>query len=129
MVLRTVDLPADDIITGNLKSFFVIREDQHIIAVIGTETFTSSALLRSLAVLPDHRNKNIASNLVGYTEKFLMNRKIFKIYLLTTTAVPFFQKHGYIQINRQDVPGEIQKTEEFARICPDSAVCMVKTIQ
>jgi len=47
---------------------------------------------------------------------------------LTLTADTFFQKAGYFKIDRQSAPESMQTTGEFAGLCPDTAVCMKKTI-
>jgi amino-acid N-acetyltransferase len=88
-ILSESDLPYNDLKMRHLESFFIIRSENNIIAVIGAEICNSSALLRSLAVLPDYRNRNFASQLLTYMESYLKTMKISMIYLLTTTQISF----------------------------------------
>ena len=46
------------------------------------------------------------------------------LYLLTTTAVPFFERMGFAAIDRAEAPPAIAATREFATYCPESAVLM-----
>jgi amino-acid N-acetyltransferase len=48
------------------------------------------------------------------------------LYLLTTTAAPFFERYGYGAVAREEVPRPIRDTTEFTDLCPASATCMVK---
>jgi amino-acid N-acetyltransferase len=59
-------------------------------------------------------------------EEVACSRPVSALYLLTTTAADFFARHGYHVTNRADAPEFLQATTEFSRLCPESAVCMVK---
>jgi len=45
--------------------------------------------------------------------------------LLTQTASFFFQKMGFKPVARENVPDAIQKSSEFATVCPASADVLV----
>jgi amino-acid N-acetyltransferase len=51
-----------------------------------------------------------------------------QLVLLTETAQPFFVQLGYQVIERDDAPGEVKRSAEFASLCPASAVCMTKSL-
>jgi amino-acid N-acetyltransferase len=46
------------------------------------------------------------------------------VYLLTTTAAPFFEKLGFSVVDRTAVPPEVAAAPEFAAICPSTAIVM-----
>lgn len=50
------------------------------------------------------------------------------LYLLTTTAAPFFARHGYAVIERDHAPAPLQAAAEFAGLRPASAICVPKTL-
>jgi amino-acid N-acetyltransferase len=50
------------------------------------------------------------------------------LYLLTTSAAPFFRRHGYATMERDALPAAIQQTKEASRLCPATATCMRKPL-
>ena len=77
----------------------------------------------------EERGKNLGRFITRQLESFAKNRSVNCIYLLTTTAKDFFTKEGYIEVDRNNVPGQIQNTSEFSSVCPTTAVVMKKIMQ
>lgn len=127
-LLIACDLPVEDITSKTLEHFFVDRRQNIIIGVVGLEVFSANALLRSLAVSPAHRYQGVASYLVTYVEEFARSKQLLSLHLLTTTAEAFFKQRGYKKKDRDQAPIEIQNTTEFAALCPDNAIYMIKTL-
>lgn len=98
------------------------------IGTVGLEVLGEAALLRSLAVSPDHRCKGVAEELVRAIESDAKSRRVETLYLLTLTAADFFARKGYRRTDRQQAPAALQDTTEFKSVCPASAVCMKKQI-
>jgi len=46
------------------------------------------------------------------------------VYLLTTTAGPYFERFGFVRTARGDVPQALARSAEFAHACPASATCL-----
>ncbi len=124
-ILEQNDLPTDDIYNSSIR-FFVARENDRILGLVGLEVFKPFGLLRSLAVIDEFKNKQIGKKLVEYLITESKSEEIKELYLLTTTADKYFPKFGFIRIEREQVPDSIKQTEEFKNICPDSAVVMKK---
>jgi len=122
-------LPDEDITESHLEHFFVVRHETNLAGVIGLELFGQCALLRSLAVETHVRGKGIASQLVKKAEAYARSHGVESLYLLTTTAEGFFEKHGYHVTDRNTVPTAVQGTAEFQSICPSTAICMVKSLK
>lgn len=125
-LLAASALHHEDITTAQLKHFLLGWDGPRLVAVVGLELRNHSALLRSLAVAPDYRNRKIATRLVVKIENYAKSLKMDRLYLLTLTAEDFFKKCGYRRTARDSAPVEIQGTTEFQTLCPASAVCMVK---
>ena len=127
-VLETCELPHEDIKASHLHDFWILRDDNEIAGVVGIEPLVRFALLRSLAVLPRHRYKGIATRLTIKAEEYARSQKAEVLYLLTTTAEGFFKKNGYRNADRASVPPLVRETTEFQAVCPESAVCMYKNL-
>lgn len=128
-LLAISDLHHQDIKPSHLKHFLLAWDESSLIGVVGLEVKDRCALLRSLAVDADHRDKGIASWLVGEIENYAASLKLNTLYLLTMTAESFFAKRGYRQTTRESAPEGIQETAEFANMCPASAACMLKHLK
>lgn len=127
-LLQECGLPFEDI-ASHLPHFILAKEGSTLVASIGLEALGDVGLLRSLAVSPQHRGQGIAEALCQRLERQALADGIESLYLLTLTAEGFFQKRGYMNIERRLVPSAIQNTEEFKSICPASSVCMKKVLK
>mgnify|MGYP006424600763 CR=1 FL=1 len=127
-LLTECELPSEDITESHLEHFFVVRHENRLKGSIGLELFNKCALLRSLAVQEHIRGKGIASELLKRVETYARFHDVESLYLLTTTAEGFFEKHGYHVTDRNAVPAAVQGTAEFQSICPSTATCMVKLL-
>ena len=128
-LLQNNHLPTSDIETGTEVLFFVAGSIQQPSGVVGIQVFGATALLRSLAVSESERGKGLATALVHYVEQHATSLGINSIYLLTTTAVQFFEAHGYSTANRTDAPISIAGTIQFSNLCPSSSALMVKVLR
>ena len=128
-LLAASDLHQADVTTDHLEHFLLGWDGSRLAAVVGLEIKGCSALLRSLAVAADYRNRKIATRLIMEIEKYAKSLEVNTLYLLTMTAEDFFRKKGYQRTARDSAPIDIQGTTEFQSLCPASAVCMVKHIR
>ena len=126
-LLQTEKLPVEDL-SASLEHFFVSLTGDNVIGAIGLEQYGNIALLRSMVVSREHRNKSIALNLVRHLESYGSSLGVHSIFLLTETAVTYFEKKGYIKINREDVPETLKVSSEFSHVCPVSAIVMKKDL-
>jgi amino-acid N-acetyltransferase len=126
-ILFAEKLPVDDL-PESLDNFLVAIENGKLIGVIGLEQYGAYGLLRSLAVLPEYRNKGIAGKLIEHLQSMAELSGLQALYLLTETAPDYFKNKGFTQISREQVPTEIQGSSEFRHVCPVSAIVMKKSI-
>ena len=125
-LLDAAQLPIADITPEHMEHFFGAWEGSSLAGVVGIEPFGTTALLRSLTVAELKRCSGLGAALLAQAEEYAMGQGIRSMFLLTTTAEPYFEKHGYSYIVREEVPAAIQNTVEFTSLCPGSAVLMVK---
>jgi len=126
-LLTSCDLPSEDI-EPHLSNFVVAKIDDRLVGVIGFEKLEEACLLRSFAVDHDYRSKGIGNELLQQIMSLAQERDIKEAYLLTTTIAESCAKAGFETIDRTNIPEIIQKTEEFSRLCPKTAVCMRRVI-
>ena len=123
-LLSAAELPVEDLDVAMLDAFVVAAEGEVCVGVVGLEICESSALLRSLAVEPQHRSRGLGARLVNAIETEARARGVTAAYLLTTTATTFFERVGYTAHDRATVPPAIAATTEFSSLCPDTADCL-----
>ena len=125
-LLKQNELPTNDI--DDSSRLFVMINGAEVVGTIGLEHDGQDALLRSLSVSANHRNKGIGDQLVAFIEQYSNQQGVRSIYLLTTTAREYFQRKGYAIIDRNAVSEFIKKTSEYCSVCPSSAAVMKKTL-
>ena len=128
-LLDAAALPTEDLERSSMAQFLVARDESgKVIGAIGVERYGRIALLRSLVVAPDCRNRDLGTQLVAKLEARCRSWAMADLFLLTITARDFFAGHGYRAIGREAVPVALRTAAEFTRLCPDSAVCMTKCL-
>jgi len=125
-LLEAQGLPVSDITDEHLEHFFFVGSDVSLSGLVGLEIYGSDALLRSLVVAENARGKGLGSALTDHAERHAASKGARSIYLLTTTAEAFFRRLGYERIDRSRAPPSIERTREFASLCPASSAFMVK---
>lgn len=123
-LLAASGLPHADLTPDALARFVVAREGGALRGVAGLEVYGASGLLRSLAVAPGARGTGLGGRLVAAVEEEARTLGLDRLYLLTTTAAPFFAARGYEPTDRADVPAPVKTSSEFAGLCPASAACL-----
>ena len=122
-LLQSQQLPIEDI--DDHISFLLARNTANrVVGCCGLECYSSVGLLRSLVVDSAFQGKGLGQQLVQQTLEMAKEKELEVVYLLTTTAAEFFEKLGFDQVYRNEVPMAIQQTKEYAQLCPDSAVVL-----
>ena len=126
-ILTAQGLPAADL-PQNLGNFVMATKNGEITGIGGLEIYGDYGLLRSLAVLPQYRDKGIAAQIINWLEQEAAALGLKEIYLLTETAATYFEKKSFRAITRAEVPDAVKLSTEFSHVCPVSAIVMKKTI-
>lgn len=128
-LLEEAELPAVDLSPDLLARFLVARDpDGVVIGAVGLEVFGEAGLLRSLVVRSTWRGGGLGGLLVDELERAASAAGVTDLYLLTTTAAPFFAARGYRAVDRGRVPSAVAASGEFRVLCPESAVCQHKRL-
>lgn len=127
-LLIAADLPSADLSDAHFEHFFYCGTAADPTGLVGLELYGASALLRSLVVKRERRSVGLGATLVAHAEAHARAQDVRSIYLLTTTAEPFFKRLGYRGASRDEAPPEIRATREFAEICPASSAFLVKRL-
>ncbi|HYP75712.1 MAG TPA: arsenic resistance N-acetyltransferase ArsN2 [Polyangiaceae bacterium] len=126
-LLSMNSLPVADV-ESHINAFTLARWNGILVGTAGLEKFGDVALLRSLCVAEHHRSKRIGLALVSAVVSSASAQGARELYLLTTEAAPYFEKLGFVTIERDQAPLEIRNTAQFSALCPNSAVCMRKPL-
>jgi amino-acid N-acetyltransferase len=126
-LLASAGLPTSDV-AEDRQEFLLARDGQRLVGTVGIEAHGPDGLLRSLAVVAVLRGKGLGHGLSGRAVALAAARGVRTLYLLTTTAEPFFAARGFDRIARESVPAALRGTAEFASLCPATAACMRRAI-
>ena len=127
-LLEECDLPKEGLAT-HLPTILVARRGIEIAGCSALELYHESALLRSVAVKQPYRSHGIGRSLIGAALDLAMERGVSNVYLLTSTAEPFFLKLGFESISRDNVPENVRDSVEFTALCPDTATAMAMKLR
>jgi amino-acid N-acetyltransferase len=112
----------------SLGDFLVAEKDGTVIGSIGLEVHAPYALLRSAAILPAWKGAGLGSALVARIVDRARARGVTGLYLFTTEAAPFFERHGFVRIDREEMPAELKATAQFTHACGATAVAMARSL-
>lgn len=122
-------LPIDDLDPALLPRFFGVEGAGGLEGVVALERQGEAGLLRSLAVTPARRGDGLGRALVEHVENVAVAEGIRELWLLTTTAEPFFRRLGWELADRAKAPEGIRGTSEFRSVCPSSAACLRRDLR
>ncbi|GEM46823.1 arsenic resistance N-acetyltransferase ArsN2 [Deinococcus cellulosilyticus] len=122
-LLREPQLPLQGA-RDHLSTFVVVTEDESLLAVGGLEVYPPVALLRSVAVAPEHQGKGWGKALFNRLVELARTHNCSDLYLLTTTAAGYFSRQGFQTIPRSELPAALSASQELQGACPDSALAM-----
>jgi amino-acid N-acetyltransferase len=123
-LLGEAGLPLDGVADFFPANYAVAEANGSVIAAIGVERYGDDGLLRSAVVAEPHRGTGLGARLTEERMGWCRDQDMRAVYLLTTTAAPFFEHQGFRAVDRAEVPAEVRAAPEFATICPSSAVVM-----
>ena len=128
LLLEESKLPTD-ILSSSQGELWIARESGAT-AVGGFEFYGDDALLRSVAVDASRRSAGFGRRLVEQLIEVAVQRNVQRVWLLTETAEGFFQKMGFIRVERQAITNrDLLGSPEFTHVCAQTAVCMVKRVK
>lgn len=125
--LEAAGLPTDDLHEPG-RRFYRFEDDGGLIGYGGLEQTGPDILIRSIAVVDDRRGEGHGSAILSWLETRAAAQQATALYLLTTSAAAFFQRHGYAALSRSAAPPAIAASRQFSTLCPASAAFMFKEL-
>jgi len=122
-LLAVSGLPVEDLDSDSVRLYGFYRGAE-LIGTGGFEVYGDVALLRSVAVEPSLRGQGVGRQLTDELLHLLDTSGVSTVYVLTETAVGFFEEYGFEEIDRTVLPAAIRGTGQFCRNCPSSSVAM-----
>lgn len=128
LLLKESNLPVEDIDSNSSIQFIVAKFDDTLVGSVALERFNSICLFRSICVKEEFRNDGVGFTLVNKILLLARNENISDLYLLTSSAETYFEKFGFMKLNRNEAPLQIQESSQFKDLCPSSAIFMHKAL-
>ena len=114
----------DDLLAQTL----VASAGNRIVGCAGVELYDDGALLRSVAVDPEHRGTGVGGELTRAALRIAEKSGVDAVYLQTTAAEQFFPRFGFTVIDRADLPPAVRSSWQFTSGCCASAIIMRKVL-
>lgn len=115
------DLPIEDLHEPG-RSFFRVERDGLEIGYCGFELYGDDALIRSIVVPSEHRGQGFGRAVTEALLTEVRRAGAQRAWLLTNSAVPFFERLGFAQMERSDAPLSILDTRQAISICGSAAL-------
>jgi protein-tyrosine-phosphatase/N-acetylglutamate synthase-like GNAT family acetyltransferase len=127
-LLVGAQLPLDGLDAVFPDGFAIARLDGEIVGTAGIERYGWNALLRSVVVLPAHRGKRIADALVADRVSWARTHGAQAVSLLTTAADRYFERLGFVRIDRSRLPEQLRHSTQLAIPACSTAVAMMRRL-
>ena len=127
VLLEAAKLPFDDV-SAERQEFIVAIADGQLIGCGALETFDGAALMRSLAVAERHRGAGLGNEIYDRLVTRAKEKGVTRLFLLTTTAAPYFARRGFELVERSTAPEAMTRSAQFASLCPSTAACMTLSL-
>lgn len=126
-LLRQAKLPEQGVVE-QFGHFLVVRVHGQVVGACGLEVCGTHGLLRSLVVDPGYRGDGVGTSLVEGVAGLAAKMGLTDLYLLTTTAQPYFERRRFAVAARDGAPAPIRESWEFRQGCPSTAAFMKRSI-
>jgi N-acetylglutamate synthase-like GNAT family acetyltransferase len=120
--LTAAELPTDDL-TSEPFRYFTANE-----MAWGGIGQGRDALIRSVVVAGGARQRGLGATITDQLASQARAAGIERLWLLTTSAAPFFERLGWRIAQRADAPAGIAQSRQFSSLCPASAALMVRAL-
>ncbi len=126
-LLRATGLPEKGV-AERFSHYRVVRDTGRVVGFGGLEIHGEDGLLRSLAVADAYRGQGIAKRLVEAILDLAEQTSLRHVYLLTTDAKAYFERHGFLEVARDAAPDGIRDSWEFRTGCPAGSTLMKRPV-
>jgi N-acetylglutamate synthase-like GNAT family acetyltransferase/NADPH-dependent 2,4-dienoyl-CoA reductase/sulfur reductase-like enzyme len=123
-LLSVQQLPLDGA-REHLGHFLLAERGETLLGCAGIERYGDIGLLRSVAVAPGQQHQGLGGRLLATLLAEARRRGLRQLYLLTTTAERYFERLGFVPVERAALPAALQASAELRGACPASARAML----
>jgi arsenate reductase len=127
-LLAADGLPVDGVADQFPAAHVLARRAGEVIGAAALEVYGRAGLLRSVVVAPGERGHGLGVALTADRLQAARSLGLDAVYLLTTTATPFYARFGFVPHDRAALPAALAASPEAATICPASAACLRLTL-
>ncbi len=117
------ELPVEGLTDQFPGGYTVALRGDTLVGAAGLEVHDDAGVLRSVVTAPGERGNGLGVALTADRLVAARQRGLAAVYLLTTTAADFYDRFGFREFVRAEVPAAVAGCPEFASICPSSAAC------
>ena len=110
----------------HIDHFLLAEEDGRIVASAGLERYGAQALLRSVTVASQYRNRGFARDLVSRILEDAVGGQLREVYLFTSTAPDYFRRFGFVPVGREDVAEPVRVSQEYGACCADAQAMVLR---
>ena len=115
----------EDAVSDHWKTLLVAREGSAIIGCACAEAYQFSALIRTLAVDPEHRSRGLARKIVRQLIDRLASRGLREYYALVPPPLEeYFKKRGFKTIDQDEIHPQILASKFVQEKVDSGVVCM-----
>jgi amino-acid N-acetyltransferase len=122
-LLDAAGLPSQDVGCG-AQDVLTAWDGPALAGAVALELHRPDALLRSLVVGEAWRGQGLGDALCREAVARARELEVRALFLLTTTAAPFFAARGFRPLERSAVPDAVRASTQFAGLCCASAACL-----
>jgi amino-acid N-acetyltransferase len=127
-LLQDAKLPLDGA-RAHFQNFTLAFQGEGLVGCAGYERYGEVGLLRSVAVREALRGSGLGKQLTEQVLSAARTNGVTQMVLLTETAINFFPRFGFKQIERGNVPLPALASLEFTTACPDTAAAMLLSFE
>jgi N-acetylglutamate synthase-like GNAT family acetyltransferase len=127
--LDSAGLPIDDVAAPRRHFYSFEAPSGAVVGYGGFEIYEEAVLLRSIVVLPHFRGRGSGRRAVDTLIEIAREKGARTAYLLTTSAMGFFETLGFSRIERDEAPSSILNSEQARKLCPGSAALFRRNLE
>jgi len=124
-MLVDAELPTDGLEEQFGEGYVIAELEGRVVGAGGIEVHGDYGLLRSVVVGKGERGHGLGELIVGDRLRWSARKGLRAVYLLTTTVPEFFERIGFTEMTRNEMPNEIQGSKEYSEVCPVTATAMM----
>lgn len=122
--LTIASLPTDDLEESG--RYYALDDDRQLVGFGGLEGSGPDQMIRSVVIPLRLRGRGYGQGVVDGLIRRAVADGVERLWLLTTSAGPFFSRLGWRAEDRARAPEAVRTSRQFSGLCPASAVLMCR---